>query len=213
MANLTGAYAVTRAPLRSSPSPPWTGPKEIWPVVVSRVGGVNRDEATSCLPIPATPMVCCLSSPATLHPHSFLRAMPVGPPHCLETWGHLPSAMCCPLLRGLGVSHSHPFVASSLPSHLAVQILQDPETSPVESYSSRGPCIVNGETRSKPTTTAADRVSTSTISNGCSSVLCSSRWVVMFMYLCMGKQACRSISATRPQEGPCVLALVCGAAD
>eukprot|EP00752_Nemacystus_decipiens_P009696 g8660.t1 len=39
---------------------------------------------------------------------------------------------------------------------------EDPETSPVEDFSSRGPCIVNGETRSKPTTTAADGLSTST---------------------------------------------------
>lgn len=37
----------------------------------------------------------------------------------------------------------------------------DPETSPVESFSSRGPCFVNGETRAKPTTTAADGVTTS----------------------------------------------------
>ncbi len=37
----------------------------------------------------------------------------------------------------------------------------DPETSPVESYSSRGPCIVNGDTRLKPTTTAADSLTTS----------------------------------------------------
>lgn len=38
----------------------------------------------------------------------------------------------------------------------------DPETATVESFSSRGPCIVNGEVRSKPTTCAADRLTTST---------------------------------------------------
>lgn len=43
--------------------------------------------------------------------------------------------------------------------------LKDPELSPVESFSSRGPCIVNGETRLKPTTTAADGVTTSTPGN------------------------------------------------
>ncbi|CAN0435025.1 unnamed protein product [Pylaiella littoralis] len=40
---------------------------------------------------------------------------------------------------------------------------EDPETSPVNDFSSRGPCIVNGETRLKPTTTAADHVTTSTL--------------------------------------------------
>eukprot|EP00903_Cladosiphon_okamuranus_P010302 g9750.t1 len=39
---------------------------------------------------------------------------------------------------------------------------EDPETSPVEYFSSRGPCIVNGEVRAKPDTTAADGVTTST---------------------------------------------------
>lgn len=39
---------------------------------------------------------------------------------------------------------------------------EDPETSQVETLSSRGPCIVRGDTREKPTTCAADGVSTST---------------------------------------------------
>ncbi|CAM9640288.1 unnamed protein product [Scytosiphon promiscuus] len=43
---------------------------------------------------------------------------------------------------------------------------EDPETSPVEDFSSRGPCIVNGETRSKPTTSAANGLSTSSPISG-----------------------------------------------
>eukprot|EP00903_Cladosiphon_okamuranus_P022369 g20573.t1 len=39
---------------------------------------------------------------------------------------------------------------------------EDPETSPVESFSARGPCVVRGDTREKPDTCAADGLSTST---------------------------------------------------
>ncbi|CAN0433161.1 unnamed protein product, partial [Pylaiella littoralis] len=39
----------------------------------------------------------------------------------------------------------------------------DPETSSVAPYSSRGPCIVNNETRRQPTTCATDHIMTSTV--------------------------------------------------
>ncbi|CAM9830903.1 unnamed protein product, partial [Pylaiella littoralis] len=42
----------------------------------------------------------------------------------------------------------------------------DPETTSVESFSSRGPCIVNDEDRLQPTTCAADRLSTSHLQQG-----------------------------------------------
>ncbi|CAN0417481.1 unnamed protein product [Pylaiella littoralis] len=39
---------------------------------------------------------------------------------------------------------------------------EDPESSSVDNFSSRGPCVVSGEVRNKPTTCAADGVSVST---------------------------------------------------
>ena len=193
VAKPTGAFTVTRAPLRPSPSERWTTGKGMVREVLSKVGRIGRARR------PMTSLPHSFRQETTLHdlslltlfhsfrlsslhnavcPHSLFTPMPVCPLDCAcGTRDCFPPG--CPLLRGLAVPDLT--LARFLhPCHPALSFLQDPQTNPVQEYSSRGPCIVNGETRNKPDTTAADGVSTSTEGNGhAARFCCSFRDVVM----------------------------------